>query len=479
MTPDWLRDALRPLLRGYQLEWLTADGDDVCHIGGRQIGKDWSWALEVALDLAFRSGRQWSMISASKSHSQDFLGDVKRHLRYLDRVARAHGPALPLAVKDNSEGIELDNGSRIRAFGATKKNATGRRGNVILNEVGIMPHAQEIYEAAEPVVRGQRSQGVEARFILISNAAVRGSFLHRFWTSEQSQGFRKILTTWEDAYRRWLTQDRGRPLAAVDAWIGRQVQEMIRRLGGGAFGQWYRCLWRSPDEGYLHYELLDRMAFDPDEGEGPDIHDRQIPQVIGYDVGRHVNPAALARLLLWGQDDEGLWRRWGLPVEVFRQMPYAAQRDEVERLRLQRKTVKIAIDKTGIGDEPAEAAQERWPGLVEPIHQGAPVVWGVWSAFKADGEAGLLRYHRGDKELRMELDGVSARHLPGGRVQVLLPAEGGAHGDRASALALANYAAREGVSADYDTSKVARNAPPRVTAAQIRQSLRSIGRGGF
>lgn len=446
-----LATVARTALRRYQLAWLIASRRHwaTAHLGSRQVGKDWTWAWDVACEMVTTPGTRWNVLSATARHAQQFLADVKRHLLAIQRAFAAMG----LRAPDFEQGrqsvtlLGLDNDSTLESHAATVRAVVGKRGSFLLNEVGVLPRPQDVYEAALPVVTGQLDQGKTARLVLVGNATATGSFWHTFWTGSLSRDFTKLVSTWSDCFRDWLTQVHGEGPATrvkVEAWLTERSRWRQQAMGKAAFAQWYQCQWRAPVDGYLSPTLLDQRSVDPDEVLGGALWARDTQQVIGWDIGRHVHPSVQLPLLLHGPAERLSLQQ--IAPQVLWSQPYHVQHAALDQLVRQRQTLGVAIDSTGPGDSPTEEAQRRWPHLVQPVTLSPTSWWALASNVRALLEEGVLWLDRGDLDTRMDLEGVQI--LPGARVdKVALPErrEGPgreSHGDRFSALALAAWAAR-------------------------------------
>lgn len=442
-APEWLAKAATANLRTYQRRWLLeAAHHDIAHRGARQVGKDRTWSWETSLDIGYRKRRQWSILSASLSHSKDYLADVSQHLRFLEALTRWHGYSFPRRIKDSAEQIVLENGSSIRAYAATARNAQGRRGNIILNEIGIMRGAALIYETAEAVVRGQRTQGLDAVMRVIGNASVRGSFFHTFWDGPMSRSFRKITSSWEDVITDWLTYDLGHTLEKARRWVALQVAEIIERLGHAAFGQWYRCEWRAPEEGFFPPDLLDRQQYDPDDPphDFPDLEDRRVRQAVGWDPSRRRHPAGICNALE-GNERQGKDHRHHY-LHAPRRMvkwPWHQQEEELDRRYRQRRTIKIVIDRQGIGDKPSEDALGRYGAGIVEAYDFSPVKRMNLLNHALDALERSLLWVPIHTDMRMEFEGIQRVYNQAGRESALIPEEGNNHGDLAVAGMLAEW----------------------------------------
>lgn len=437
-TPVWFEETLRGTLRAYQREWLVvlASCTFFALLGGRQIGKDRSiGGGHVGTQTVFEPGVEWHCLSASQRHANDLMLEIKRFVRLWCRVLEGQGYAAPRVEIDNISELRLSNGSRVLSHAATPRSAQGCRGNVLLNELGIMPRAEQIYETTYSIVTGQLDQGRHANMILMGNASERGSFWHTFWTGERSRSFYKATCTWQDAFTSWL-KERGWGPKAIGRWVGSRKRERIEAVGAAGFAQWYECAWRSAEDGFFDVALLERQSYDPMDLEvAPRLDDPRVAQWLGYDVGRHVHPAVITPLLS-GQSG---W--YGGRSKVMRQMPYPLQRHEAQTLGRLRRTEGMVMDSSGIGDSVFEELSGAAPFKVVPFNfGGGNKRLDLFSALRDGLETSRIWLPLDDTDLRMEMESVAARHH-GGRVDILLPEEGGGHCDRAVSLALASWGA--------------------------------------
>lgn len=446
-----LRQCAQYALRRYQLTWLIASRRHwaTAHLGSRQVGKDWTWAWDVAAEMMTVPGTRWNVLSATARHAQQFLADVKRHLLAMRAALTAWG----LKAPDFEQGrqsvtlLGLDNDSTLESHAATVRAVVGKRGSFLLNEVGVLPRPQDVYEAALPVVTGQLDQGRRARLVLVGNATATGTFWHTFWSGSLSRDFTKLVSTWSDCFRDWLTQVHGSGSATrvrIEAWLTERSRWRQQAMGRAAFAQWYQCQWRAPVDGFLSPTLIDQRSVDPAEVLGDALWQPHTQQVIGWDIGRHVHPSVQMPVLAHGSGGRPALQQ--IAPQVLWGQPYHVQQDALGALIAQRQTVGVAIDSTGPGDNPTEEAQRRWPHLIQPVNLNPSSWWALASNVRALLEDGGLWLDRADLDTRMDLEGVQV--LPGRTVdKVALPErrEGPgreSHGDRFAALALAAWAGR-------------------------------------
>lgn len=429
-------EAKADILKRYQLAWVDAlDEYDFCAINGaRQIGKDFVLAFFAVSKALLEPGSSWNTFSASAKHASQWLDDCRAAYEFMRQMTVSVGLPLPILGTDNYKNnvttIELYNGSFIRSNASTVRSAVGLRGSVLLNEIGVLPNARAMYEAVYPIVEGARDSGRNGKMMIVSNASRRGTFWHEWFTGSLSNGWHKITTTWTDAMRsRKKSPD----------WIAESKATKIRRLGQGGYAQWYECKWRASEEGYLPLTLIDRQTYGG--GRAMQYTPRpNTPQIIGYDIGRHVDPSAWCRLLL---PAHGQWqgKHVALETEAAKGMEYRAQRARLELMAMERETYRAVIDSTGSGDETAEECEREMPFEVTQFKFTTQSKQALFATLRSALSDGTLWIPDSDLDLRMELESLTAKYHAGGRLSIEIPREGGGHGDRAIALALAEYGA--------------------------------------
>lgn len=432
MNVQEILDAILAKLYPYQRDWIgeimACESEQVAVLGGRQIGKD---AILCALLAAFRAvtlpGHTVNVCSSTDDHAKQMVVDIRVWLGVFGPLYGVR----PVKGRDSKKEISLSNGSTIFSHASTPRALVGQRGDVFLNEIGVIPHAEELYQAAYPVVTGARDNGNPGLLMLVSNASRRGSFWHLFWTNPEREGWLDITARWSDCMR-----SRGKS----EEWITERRAKYIRDLGMPAYLQWYECVWRAASEGYIPEALIRSHSY---AELPPEVMRRGSSMCVGYDVGKHTDPASFARCI---RDSMG--RLWILPTEGHLKMKYRVQLDRIQELMNDARalgvtTNQVLMDSTGSGDGPHEVAEERWPGVVEGFRFTAQSKWALFSRLRATLESGKLYLPLSDLDLRMELEAITLEQRDSGTPKVDLPRDGSGHCDRAVAVALAVYAATD------------------------------------
>lgn len=136
----------------------------------RQLGMSWL-VLAFALWLCLHhSGRLVLVFSIGQAEANEMLRRVHAMYWRLSDVLRA---ALPGIVKDNTEEMAWDNGSRILSLPARKTAGSGYTASmVILDEFGKNERANAIYTAVKPTIDGG------GKMIVLSTAHGAGNLFH-------------------------------------------------------------------------------------------------------------------------------------------------------------------------------------------------------------------------------------------------------------------------------------------------------------
>ena len=442
MTPvDGLIAALKAMLRPYQWEWMVAAlgwQQDVAILGGRQSGKDFWLELWLVIQL-LTTEEEVQVVSASRTHAQDVISNVRRHL---DRILPCLGLPRSTPSADCKTEIRMPWGSRIKSHAASVRSIVGHRGSFILNEISAIPCAQEIWEAALPIVSESKKNGEDSRFIIIGNASYSGSFWQQLWDGSGTQklkGFKKFRLPSSEAWRlRGYTPEE----------VQKSQNEIIAQIGLSAFRQWFECEWRSAEGGFFPQILLDSRRYrDEDLNQT-----RNWSQVIGLDVGHGTNPTAAIRLLL--EPNTKHPRYFVLPSVTWQETEYQTQVRRVKELCSERMTTAVLMDRTGAEELFQLVNIGVGGGRVFGHHFSASSKWEMFRDLLQALETRELWIPPDDLSLRMELDAIERRERPGGIPEIILPKQGDTHGDRAVALALALRAASEARVRDRATAYI-------------------------
>lgn len=422
-----------PVLYAYQRRYLADHSRFKAGMWSRQTGKTFTTTLEAVLDIlqAEASGRiaRWTILSISRDRALDAMDNgVKLHLQAFKQAFEAMDE--PFDADTLAHLVKLPGGSYIRAVAAKPETARGMSDNLILDEFAHHQNNRALWHALLPVVS---KPSLKVR--VISTPAGVGDVFHEIMTAPDSVFSRHITTIYD----------------AVADGLQRDVAELKRAM-------------RDPDAWAQEFEcvFLDRAARNWLSME--DILAAQAPNVtspctgtvfVGMDIAARGDMTVIAVLEAVG--DVLITREL---VEL-RRTSFAAQLAELDRVLNSYRVARVAIDQTGMGEMPVEEAKRR---------HGSYRIEGVLftAARKLELAVGLKdRFQQrriripASTDLVDDLRSIRAEVAAAGLPRLMAERQGGSHGDRFWALALAvASASTERFEYGYEAVKLRRAAQP-------------------
>ena len=407
-----------PILYTYQRRWVKDDSRFKVGMFARQTGKTFTAALEIVLDCIkaeTAGGRtRWVILSRGERQAREAMEEgVKRHLQTLQTAYTYAESTFLESTEIKALEVKLAGGSRITALPANPDTARGFSANVLLDEFAFHADSRKIWAALFPVI----SAGHKLRVISTPNG--KGNKFHELMTDRDPE------TPWSrhvvDIYQ------------AVDHGLPRNVGELRSGIKDpDAWAQEYELEWLDEASAWLSYDLLAAVehdqAGDPLAFTGGDTF-------IGNDIAARKD---LWVAWVWERVGDILWTR---EVRTLRRASFAAQAATLDELMARYRPLRLAMDQTGMGEAPTEAAQRRY---------GEARVEGVlFTAAVKQHLATLLKQHTEDRQVRIPADAAVRADLhslrrvttPAGNVRFDVHGSGESHADRAWAAALGIYAA--------------------------------------
>ena len=424
------------VLYPYQMRWLNDKSRLKAGMFARQTGKTFMATYEVVCDCLgaelVGAKARWVILSRGERQAREAMEEgVKRHLEAFHVVyeskesvsiepkpveeAGKSGYLEQVAVR--SLEVKLPGGSRITALPANPDTARGFSASVLLDEFAFHADSRKIWAALFPLI----SAGHKLRVVSTPNG--KANKFHELMTDRKA----------DDPWSRHVVDIH----QAVAEGLPRDVELLRRGLGDpDAWAQEYELEWLDGASAWLPYDLLagieDERAGDPEGYAGG-------PTFIGNDIGARRD---LWVAWVWERVGDVLWTR---EVRVLRRASFAEQAATLDELVARYRPQRIAMDQTGMGEAPTEAAKRR---------HGTRRVEGV--LFTADSKqrlATLLKQHAEDRKMRIPVDPAVRADLhslrrvatPAGNVRFDVhggsDGKGGGHADRAWAAALGLHAA--------------------------------------
>ena len=464
-------------LRPYQVRWVLDDARFKFSVKSARIGFSFATALEAVLDCIKHPKATWTVLSASKAQSVEFVETCKSHVALMGAVAQLYEDEkfvdLAEGTEDYQMRIAFPNGSRIIALPANPRTARGYPGNAILDEFA---HHEKSYQIWAAVIR-QTALGHKLRALSTPNGE-QGKFFDLAREFDMIHGVAPEgnpvqrgpwSAHWVDVH---LAVAEGCPI---------NVDEM--RAGVGDEETWqqeFECIFLKAAGAWLPLELIATSEHDDATVELEPARRMRGFVTAGIDVARDHDATCF-----WMDEQVG-------DVQWTRHVLWLHGRSFPEQFRILSPLVamcdRVAIDATGMGIALYDYLNEAFPGRIigvnfagsKPREEQHKIVSAKDDAgksvrMKTQLAIGLKNQMEAAKcriphsaQIRNELASIKRENTGGGvrfdapRIEVDSAVAGGvkkkrfAHADAFWAKALSTFAAQTSViSTDYTTGTTA------------------------
>ena len=427
----------------YQRRWLEDASRFQIGCFARQTGKTFITTLKIVMDCLETEARggkaRWVILSRGERQAREAMAEgVERH-------AHAFGIALDI-MEGGRDGDGADiragdkfgqithgaletrfpGGSRITALPANPDTARGFSANVFLDEFAFHADSRKIWQALFPVISAGH------RLIVTSTPNGKSGKFYELMTGKDTRWSRHHV----DIH------------AAVADGLPRDVEELKAGLGDhDAWAAEYELEWRDEASAWLPLDLI--IACESAEAGQPSapaksgllgkIRPGKGHFFIGNDIATRGDLWVAVVLERVG---DVLWMR---EIATLSRASFAAQAAKLDELVARYGPVRIAMDQTGMGEAPVEAAKAR---------HGRARVHGVIFTNAAKQELAIdakqvfedrrIRLPAGDAALRADLHKIKKVTGPTGIPRFVAERDGSGHADRAWALFLGINAAKGG-----------------------------------
>lgn len=417
---------MRIRLHPYQQRWKADESRFKVGMFARQTGKTFTTTLDIVEDClrAEAQGRsaRWVILSRGERQAKEAMDTgVKRHLKAYSAAfdSLEYMWESESKIKYRALDVELPGGSRITALPANPVTARGFSGSVFLDEFAWHQNSREIWRALFPVI--------SAGFRLIVTSTPNG----------KDNKFYELMTdTRLDSV--W-SRHRVDIFDAIADGLPRDARELEEALNDpDSWAQEFLLEWLDEASAWLPYELISKCehweAGSPENYQGGLCY-------IGNDIARRKDLWTAAVVERVG---DVLWLR---EVSTLRNVSFAEQDAELDRLMRRYKVIRLAADQTGMGEKPIEDMARRYGAhRVEGMLMSGARPLGLATGIKTAFQNQKIRIPWGDRKLRDDLHAIRKEpgSSPGSAARFLAPSTKDGHADRFWALALAIHAAGSG-----------------------------------
>jgi phage FluMu gp28-like protein len=466
---------LAPYFYASQRAWINDDSPLKLAVKSRQIGFSYCNAYRLVRQVSLDTARLDAFISSrdqfqAKLQLEDCLKWAK-----LMRIAACDLGELLFDPGTNSSAyvLQFANRRRIYSLSSNPNALAGKRGHVTLDEFALHKDQRLLYRVAKPVTTwgGQLSitsthRGVGTLFYQLVQDAKNGNPMR--WSLHEvpiqkavAEGIVERINKKAGAYE------------PRDAFLKRLRAECIDQE---QWDQEYCCIPADESSAFFSYDLL-ASCTDPNlhllpldeflhryqslsssssssisasllpsdergatgEGSSSPLSTRPSPLYIGLDVARHHD---LCVIDLGEKIGSLTYDR--LRLELLDQ-PFSQIEAQLYPLLALPQVKRACIDQTGLGDQLAERAREKFGWKVEPINFTPAIKEQLAFSLRHEFEDCRLRIPADDK-LRADLRGLKKELTPSGKLRFIGDSDD-SHCDRTWAKALRQHAARRRPSA--------------------------------
>lgn len=408
---------MKPLLHLYQRKWIADKSRFKIGMFARQTGKTFTNTLEIVDDV-FRAEingdrRRWVILSRGERQAKEAM----------DEGVKRHAQAYQLVFNDNDYDFKGDNGtvralevelplgSKITAIPANPDTARGFTADLLLDEFAHHKDSRKIWTALFPVV----SAGKKLRVVSTPNG--KGNKFYELMAGDNKQWSPHVV----DIYQ------------AVKEGLPRDVKALREALADeDAWAQEYELKWLDEASAWLPYDLIDSVE-DKNAGK-PELYQGGLC-FIGNDIAVRNDLWVAVVLELVG---DVLWVR---EIIARKRITFAEQDMIMDDLFRRYRTIRAAIDQTGMGEKPVEDNKRRHGEhrIEGVLFTGANKLMLATEAKEAF-EDRRIRIPA-SPQLRAELHKIKKTVGPTGMPRFVAESDSTGHADIAWALFLAIHAA--------------------------------------
>lgn len=435
------------LLLPYQAAWVEDDSQLKLMEKSRQIGMSWATAYRLVRIKSLIGARYDAWVSSrDEIQARLFLEDCKNFALILDKGAKDFGERAIDEKGHSAHVLQMSTGMRINSMSSNPDAQAGKRGDRVLDEFALHPDPRKLYAIAYPGITWGGSMEV------ISTHRGSGNYFNGLVREIREKGNPKGWSihrvTLEDALNQGFLVKLQAKLPKDDKRQDMDEAEYFDHIRRGApdeesFLQEYMCVAADDASAFIPWDLIDGCTYK--EGEQWEYSLEQAarcqnPLFGGLDIGRTKDLTAFHLIEKVG--GQLLTRkRIELPEKGQKRMSFSQQ--EAELYPWFEVCRRVCIDKTGLGMQFAERAQERFgTHKIEGVSFSAPVKEDLAYPVRSAFEDHSLRIPFGDGSLIADIRKIRKETTAAGNIRFVADSDGDGHADRFWALGLALHAGK-------------------------------------
>lgn len=422
----------------YQRRWIQDASRLKIMEKSRQIGMSWSTAYGIVRRKSVRDAKLDAWISSRDDlQARLFKEDCNSFAQILNLAVSDLGqPLIDEGKKISAYVLEFSNSCRIHSMSSNPDAQAGKRGDRILDEFALHPDPRKLYSIAYPGITWGGSMEIISTHRGSQNYF--NEIIEEARHKGNPKGFSLHRVTLEDALKDGFLQKLKAKLPQNDERQVMSDADYFNWIKSGcadeeSFLQEYMCIPADDATAFLSYDMIAGCEYRA-------LENWELPLsgelYLGVDIGRDHDLTVI--WVIEKVNDIRFTRR----VIEMKAKPFAEQEAELYRLLELPNVRRCCIDRTGIGRQFAERAEERFgkyrvEGIQFTPAMKEELAYPVRMAF----EDRTVRVPN-DKFIRADLRSIKKIQTGGQHVRFAADRGKNGHADRFWGLALALHAAK-------------------------------------
>lgn len=431
------RDAL---LLPFQARWVRDKSRLKMAEKSRQVGWTWCSAYEIVSNTGLVDAKddEW-ITSRDETQARLFLEDCKNWAKLLEIGAEDLGDQLLDDKGNTAQVLQFANGRRAFSMSSNPDAQAGKRGGRKIDEYALHKDQRKLWAIAYP--------GITWGGTLAAWSTHRGSatFFNELIQEIRHKGNPKNISlhrvTLQDALDQGFLYKLQLKLSPGDERLGMDETDYFNFIRAGcaddeSFQQEYMCVPADDNAAFLSYELIASCQYGVTERWAHDLADAKGNLFLGVDIGRDHDLT-----VIWVVEKLGDVNYTRRVIELSKET-FDAQESELYAVLRLPQVRRCCIDRTGIGRQFFERAQQRFGTyVVEGVNFSGPVKEELAYPLRAAFEDRTVRVPASDT-IRADLRAIKKDTTAAGNIRFTADRGKNGHADRFWALALALHAAK-------------------------------------
>lgn len=443
------------ILLPYQAKWVLDNGRLKAMEKARQIGLSWSTAYRLVSTTSLKDARYDDWVSSRDDlQARLLIQDCKNFASILAVAADDLGERVIDDGKHSAFVLRYANGHQTHSLSSNPDAQAGKRGRRVLDEFALHPDPRKLYAITYPGITWGGSMEIISTHRGSGNyfAELIGEIRHK----GNPKGFSLHRVTLQDALDQGFLYKLQTKLPPEDPRQEMDESDYFNFIRAGcvdeeSFQQEFCCVPADDAAAFLSYDLIagceyplaDLWAWTMEQLGAKDLE-----LYLGIDVGR---TADLTVFWLLQRVGDVMFTRL---IHTFQGTPFSTQEEYLHLLMSLPGVRRACIDRTGIGHQFTERAQQRYGEYrVEAIVFTPAVKEELAYPVRAAFEDRTVRVPN-DKFVRSDLRAIRKETTASGNVRFSADRGPGGHADRFWSLALALHAGKRAKSGPIYYSSV-------------------------